>query len=78
MSELERLRQQAARCLRLAREATDEVTRSRLTDLAAEYEEHARRLERNQRSAPSRTGSDDHVVQQQQQPQQPQEPKKED
>jgi hypothetical protein len=46
MTETERLREQAARCLRLARASTDKTVIERLTELAAEYLEQARALER--------------------------------
>jgi hypothetical protein len=45
MTEAEHLREQAARCLRLARASTDKTVIERLTELAAEYEEQARALE---------------------------------
>jgi len=46
MTEAEGLREQAARCLRLARSSSDKTTIERLTELAAEYLERAQALER--------------------------------
>ena len=45
MTEAERLREQAERCLRLARSSTDKTIIERLTELAADYLEQARALE---------------------------------
>jgi hypothetical protein len=46
MTEAERLREQAERCLRLARSTSDRVDADRLTALAAEYLDSAQILER--------------------------------
>jgi hypothetical protein len=43
--EANRLREQAERCLRLARASTDKTMLERLTELAAEYLEQAQALE---------------------------------
>jgi hypothetical protein len=45
MTEAEHLRDQAARCLRLARASTDKTVNERLTELAADYLERAQALE---------------------------------
>jgi hypothetical protein len=45
MTETEGLREQAARCFRLARASTDKTVIERLTELAAEYLEQAQALE---------------------------------
>jgi hypothetical protein len=46
MTEAEHLRDQSARCLRLARASTDKTVIERLTELAADYLERAQALER--------------------------------
>jgi hypothetical protein len=46
MTESERLRAQAARCLRLARQTTDETIAKRLLDLAADSQEQAEKIDR--------------------------------
>jgi hypothetical protein len=45
MTEAEHLRDQAARCLRLARASTDKTVIERLTELAADYLERAQALQ---------------------------------
>jgi hypothetical protein len=77
MLEAQRLRDQAERCMRLARSASDQQVANTLTALATEYLEKADAFERQQAATPQRpTGGPEHAVQQQQQQQQQIQPKK--
>jgi hypothetical protein len=79
MTETERLREQAARCLRLARASTDKTVIERLTELAAEYLEQAQALDEGAPAASQMPGPppQNQPMQQQQQQVQPK-PKNDD
>jgi hypothetical protein len=70
MTEAERLREQAERCLRLAKATTDRELAENLTTLAAEYLDSAQTLERLAAAqSPPPVNAGQRPVQQQQQTQ---------
>ena len=75
MTEAERLRDQAERCLRLARGASDKTITERLSELAAEYLVRAQALESPPGPQVPIPPAQDQPMQQQQQQQQQIQPK---
>jgi len=70
MSEAERLREQAERCIRLARDSLDRGFADMLMQLAAEYQGRALEIERSDLpSSPAPSQAQPVQQQQQQQPQ---------
>jgi hypothetical protein len=69
MTEAEHLREQAERCLRLARASSDKTVVQRLSELAAEYLEQAQALEGAPPGSqvPAAAPAQDQPMQQQQQ-----------